>query len=155
MKENDQESFDNFHFKFFLFLALSFNQPQFCSTPLWNSLAITFANHSTVGTLPRGILITTNNTIYISHRENSQILVWYEGTNDPIIITSDDFSKPSSLFVTSNGDIYVDDENGRVQRWISQNKTWITAMNVTHHVGVCLSISMTICTVQCMMIIKW
>ncbi|CAF1408570.1 unnamed protein product [Adineta steineri] len=37
-----------------------------------------------------------------------------------------------SLFVTSNGDIYIDDgqKNGRVQKWIAETKTFVTVMNV-------------------------
>ncbi|CAF1540628.1 unnamed protein product [Adineta steineri] len=37
-----------------------------------------------------------------------------------------------SLFVTSNGDVYIDDgeKNGRVQKWIAETSTFDTVMNV-------------------------
>jgi hypothetical protein len=48
------------------------------------------------------------------------------------MIVSGNFTNPVSLFVTSNGDIYIDDgsKNGRVQKWISTTETFDTAMNV-------------------------
>lgn len=120
------------YFKFSFLAVLSFNQPNFSSTPIWNSNAITFADQSIVGEFPQSIFINTNNTIYIPHRENSTILVCHENSSNPIKITSGNFSQTFSLFVTSIGDIYIDDGavNGRVQKWISQNNTWITVMNV-------------------------
>ena len=58
--------------------------------------------------------------------------MWHEGNTNPTKIISGNFSSPYSLFVTSNGDIYINDGflNGRVQKWISQNNSWITVMNV-------------------------
>jgi hypothetical protein len=58
--------------------------------------------------------------------------VWNEGSESPTKTVSGNFTNPKSLFVTSNGDIYIDDgsENGRVQKWISTNKTFATVMNV-------------------------
>jgi hypothetical protein len=48
------------------------------------------------------------------------------------MIISGYFSNPDSLFVTSNGDIYIDDGQsiGRVQKWISSTNTFVTVMNV-------------------------
>jgi hypothetical protein len=114
-----------------LLSAVSFNQPNFSSTTIWHSNAITFANESIVSFNPDVIFITTNKTIYITHKRNSETFMWYEGNSNPTRITSDEFSSPHSLFVTSNGDIYVDDGwlNDRVQKWITQNNTWIAV----HH----------------------
>ncbi|CAF1488554.1 unnamed protein product, partial [Adineta steineri] len=111
---------------------LSFNQPKLSSTINWNPIAITFANQSIVGTQPLDIFINRNNTIYVPHRQEPHILVWHEDNNNEVTIIPGNFTKPGSLFVTSNGDIYIDDglENSRVQKWISSNKTWITVMNV-------------------------
>ena len=117
---------------FFFYLVVPFNQPQLCSTANWNSHGITFANQSIVGEYPQGIFITTNNTIYVPNKNTNEILVWYDGNINPTKITSGNFISPSSLFVTMNGDIYIDDgwKNGRVQKWISNNSTWIILMNV-------------------------
>jgi hypothetical protein len=115
-------------------LALSFNQPQFCPTATWNSNGITFANQSIVGWNPLAIFINTNNTIYVANRQTGEILVWDEGSIDPTEIILGNFSNPASLFVTSNGDIYIDDgqmENNRVvEKWISSTNTSVTVMNV-------------------------
>jgi hypothetical protein len=58
--------------------------------------------------------------------------VWHENSNNPTNIISGNFTNPLSLFVTSNGDIYIDDGefNGRVQKWIAQTNTIVTVMNV-------------------------
>ncbi|CAF1000742.1 unnamed protein product [Adineta steineri] len=58
--------------------------------------------------------------------------MWQEESVNPIKIISSDFKQPLSLFVTSNGDIYIDDghENGRVQRWNAATSTFVTVMNV-------------------------
>jgi sugar lactone lactonase YvrE len=99
---------------------------------MWNSNGITFANQSIVGDDPDAIFVNTNNTIYVANEENNQILVWNEGSESPTKIVSGNFTNTSSLFVTSNGDIYIDDgeENGRVQKWISTTETFDTVMNV-------------------------
>jgi hypothetical protein len=59
--------------------------------------------------------------------------VWNEGSINSTKIVSGNFTYPISLFVTSNGDIYIDDgyKNGRVQKWISTTETFVTVMNVT------------------------
>jgi hypothetical protein len=58
--------------------------------------------------------------------------VWHENSNNPTNIISGNFTNPESLFVTSNGDIYIDDGqiNGRVQKWIAKTGTFVTVMNV-------------------------
>jgi hypothetical protein len=99
---------------------------------MWNSNGITFANRSIVGVYPHAIFVNTNNTIYVAHPRSNQILVWNEGSINPTKIVSGNFTDPFSLFVTSNGDIYIDDgdENGRVQKWVSTTDTFATVMNV-------------------------
>ncbi|CAF4021345.1 unnamed protein product [Adineta steineri] len=119
-------------FYIFLVLGLSFNQPKFSPTPIWNSNGITFANQSIVGKEPCAIFVNTNNTIYVVHRQISAIVVWHEESVNPTNIIFGNFTRSTSLFVTSNGDIYFDDgaENGQVQRWIAETNTSITVMNV-------------------------
>jgi hypothetical protein len=58
--------------------------------------------------------------------------VWNENSNNPTNIISGNFTNPESLFVTSNGDIYIDDGqiNGQVQKWIAKTNTTVTVMNV-------------------------
>jgi len=89
-----------------------------------------------VGTNPHGIFVNSNNSIYILNRQTGQIHIWLnENHLNPTKTISGSLSDPLSLFVTTNGDIYVDNgkTNGRVDKWIRENETWISVMNVTSY----------------------
>ncbi|CAF0955861.1 unnamed protein product [Adineta steineri] len=79
------------------------------------------------------IFVSTNNTIYVANRENNTIVIWHEDSVSPKKIIPGNFTRSYCLFVTSNGDIYIDDgeRNGRVQKWIAEASTFITVMNVS------------------------
>jgi hypothetical protein len=115
-----------------LFLAPLFNQPKFCSTPVWNRNGTTFANRLTIGSNPRSIFINAKGSVYIVNRETNQILVWDENNIIPTKTISGNFLNALSIFVTSNGDIYIDDgqSNSRVEKLISNTNTFDTAMHV-------------------------
>jgi tripartite motif-containing protein 71 len=115
-----------------LFLALLFNQPKFCLTPVWNRNGITFANQSIIGSSPRTIFINGKDSVYTVNQETDQILVWDDNNSYIRKAISGYFFNPSSIFVTSNGDIYISDgqSSGRVQKWISSTNTFVTVMNV-------------------------
>ena len=84
--------------------------------------------------IPHGIFVNSNNSIYIVKQQTAQIHIWQnENHHNPTKTISSSLSYPSSLFVTTNGDIYVDNgyQNGRVDKWIVENETWISVMNVT------------------------
>ncbi|CAF4147008.1 unnamed protein product, partial [Adineta steineri] len=112
--------------------GLSFNQPKFCSIATWNLTGITIANQSIVGQYPSAIFVKTNNTIYVVNKEINTIVMWEEENINPTKIISGSFIEPVSLFVTSNGDIYIDDgyKNGQVQKWIAETNNFVTVMNV-------------------------
>jgi len=87
-----------------------------------------------VGTLLRGIFVNLNNSIFISNRETGQVHIWLnENHLNPTKTIEGSLLEPFSLFVTTNGDIYVDNgyQNGRVDKWIRENETWISVMNIT------------------------
>ncbi|CAF0857365.1 unnamed protein product [Adineta steineri] len=113
--------------------AISFNQPKFGPTPIWDSNGITFADQSIVGEHPLAIFVSKNDTIYVANQEDNTIVIWQEESVNPTKIISGNFTASNSLFVTSNGDIYIDDgeENGRVQKWSAETNTFVTVMNVT------------------------
>ncbi|CAF1506951.1 unnamed protein product, partial [Adineta steineri] len=115
------------------FLALSFNQPKFSPTPIWNANGITFADQSIVGEYPTAIFVNTNNAIYVVNGEDNTILIWHEESVNPTKIIHGSFTKSASIFVTSNGDIYIDDgsKNGQVQRWRAETGAFATVMNVS------------------------
>jgi hypothetical protein len=127
----NKSSSDSFEFLPFI-LVLSFNQPKICSTTIWNTDGITFADQTTVGIGPTDIFIDRNNTIYVINQEKKQILVWFNNSISPTKIISTSFSYLESMFVTNNGDIYISsgDSNGRVDKWISTTNTFVTVMNV-------------------------
>ncbi|CAF1480449.1 unnamed protein product [Adineta steineri] len=59
--------------------------------------------------------------------------MWQEESVNPTKIIHGNFTKPYSLFVTSDGDIYIDDaeKNGRVQKWSAATNIFVTVMNVS------------------------
>ena len=124
---------DNFKEKKMMFiLGPSYNQPKFSSCTTWHLDAITFVNISTIGTQPYGLFVDTNNSIYFADYGHSLVQVWLEGSTHPIRNITAGLLYPRSIFVTSTGDIYVD--NGavydRVDKWTSNTSTSTIAMRV-------------------------
>ncbi|CAF1000021.1 unnamed protein product [Adineta steineri] len=113
-------------------VALSFNQPKFCSTANWLSNGITVANQSIVGQDPTAIFVNTNNTVYVVNQESNTIVIWQEENVNPTNTIDGNFTNSTSLFVTSNDDIYIDVgfKNGRVQKWMAETGTFVMVMNV-------------------------
>ena len=101
----------------------------------WRADAITFATSATVGVYPCGIFINTQNTIYVADRVNGRIQMWLEGNDTPTAVVSNNLVYPLSLFVSSTGDIYIDNgyPNSRIDRWISGTRTSTTGMFVSKH----------------------
>jgi hypothetical protein len=87
---------------------------------------------SIIGSSPRTIFINANDSIYTINQETNQVLVWNDNNINLTKAISGNFSNPSSFFVTSNGDIYIDNGqlNGRVEKWISSTNKFATAMHV-------------------------
>ncbi len=114
-------------------LAIFYNQPKFSPCASWNPNATTFANISTVGSLPYGAFVDLNNTVYVAATSLSLVLVWSQGSNIPTRNISAGLSNPCGIFVTYNGDIYVDNgqSNGQVDMWTSNATNSINVMNVT------------------------
>jgi len=120
--------------QYFTIATFSFNQPRFRTNATWNSIATTFAKQSFVGQYPIGIFINSNNSIYLPNRQTGQIHMWQNDNHPNSTKTiSGSLADPLSLFVTTNGDIYVDNgrTHGRVDKWIRENETWISIMNVS------------------------
>jgi sugar lactone lactonase YvrE len=85
-----------------------------------------------VGSDPFGLFVTTNNTLYVVFMSYNYIQVWLEGNTNPTRIISGNISNSYSLFVTSSGDIYVDNgaSYGRVDKWLSNTTSSTPAMYV-------------------------
>ncbi|CAF4380599.1 unnamed protein product, partial [Adineta steineri] len=88
--------------------SLSYNQPQLCSNTSWYSNATTLLSNSSIGLLPYGIFVDGINTLYVVSRSKNRVFVWPQGNSAPTKNISGNFNNSYSLFVSMNGDIYID-----------------------------------------------
>jgi hypothetical protein len=87
----------------------------------------------------------------MADRGNNRILIWFNDSINPTRIIFDDLSSPYSIFVTINGDIYVDNgvPNNRVDKWTLNRNSSVVAMHVS---GRCLDLFVDISnTLYCSM----
>jgi sugar lactone lactonase YvrE len=102
-----------------LSIEVFYNKPEFvCPNTTWNDTGETFINNITHSSQPRGIFVDNEDRVYVSFVGSSQrISIW---SNDGINVDrniSDNTSDSCSLFVTPNGDIYIDNAaNSRIDR---------------------------------------
>ena len=117
-------------------LAISFNQPTLSSCAIWSSNAITFINETSIGLLPFGLFVNEKDQVYIPARLKDEIDIYYANGTDPNRTVSGDLSKPHSVFVNDNGDIYVDNggKNSRIDKWTA-NQTKVKGVMKTN--GTC------------------
>jgi hypothetical protein len=125
--------FGRFLSSFSYILAVFYNQPKFSPCTSWNPNATTFANNSTVGSQPLDVFVDLNNTVYVAATNLNQVLVWSQGSNIPTRNISAGLSNPCGIFVTNNGDIYVNNgqNNGQVDMWTSNATNSVNVMSVT------------------------
>jgi hypothetical protein len=120
------------HLDHFFFLAISLNRPKLCANATWNPNGTTFADNNTVGTNPYGVFVDINNTVYATASSLNQVQVWYKGNANATKTISGNLNSPMALFVTTNGDLYVDNgANGRVDKWIANTNNSVFVMNVS------------------------
>jgi len=64
-------------------------------------------------------LVDINNTVYLADQWNNRVLVWLEGSVNITRSFNGTLKTPMSLFITTNGDIYVDNgrSNNEVDKW--------------------------------------
>lgn len=97
----------------------------------WNPNATTIANQSLLNTYTYAVFVDRNNTIYVPALSANKTFIWSAGSISPTRILSG-MSLPNSIFVTSTGDIYVDNGavNGQVDKFIPTSDTAVFAMHV-------------------------
>jgi hypothetical protein len=102
-----------------LYLVPSYNQPKFCSNASWNLNATIIADNNTVGKSPTNLFVDTNNTIYVIDRSNRRVQIWLNSSVSPTRTISGNLSSPFALFVTTSGDLYVDNLwfSDRIEKW--------------------------------------
>ncbi|CAF1049894.1 unnamed protein product [Adineta steineri] len=112
--------------------SLSYSQPTFCSNAIWSPNAVTFASSSTIGTLPYGIFIDGINTVYIPNRVTNTILSWPQWSTSSTSKSYTNLSNPFSLFMSINGDTYIDNGYlyGRVDKYTFNTSNRVTVMNI-------------------------
>ncbi|CAF1114226.1 unnamed protein product [Adineta steineri] len=111
---------------------ISYNMPKFTAYTTWSSNGITFANTTVVGTYPYGVFVDNNNTVYVCEYSLNRVQAWSEGSSKPTRNISGNLNSPYTVFVTSNGDVYVDNgyANSRVDKWAFNTTNSTVAMNV-------------------------
>ena len=120
-------------------LAISYNAPRLSPCATWDEDGITFINNSAGISHPTGILVTVDDTVYVSMPDLQQIQVWTEDSSIPTMNRSINASAPRAVFVTINRDIYVDGGNfqDRVDKWV-WNAT--VSIPVMHKSGTCFGL---------------
>ena len=118
------------------YLDVSYNQPKFDEFASWSANAITFATNATVGSYPYSLFVNTNNTVFVVNRVNNLIQIWDDKSINPTKTLARNLSTPRNIFVTVNGEIYVDSNtnNNQVEKWNSSTNNSIIAMYVG---GIC------------------
>ena len=114
-------------------LVQSFNLPKLCPNASWNPNATTFADNVTVGRIPHGIFVNTNNTVFVANRDTGNILIWRNGSFTPTINISSSAATPSCLFATADDQIFIDNQvpNSRVDRW-TLNQTQLPSLTFAY-----------------------
>lgn len=117
---------------FFFDVVTSYNKPRFSPCATWKPDAITFTNSSVVGRDPYGIFIDRQNRIYINDKDNNRAYVWPNETSIPARNLTTNLMNPFAIFVTSNGDIYVDSgkQHGQVNKWSPNDTNPTNSMSV-------------------------
>jgi hypothetical protein len=115
------------------FIVQLFNQPKLCPNASWGVNATTFANQPIVYSVSHGFFIDFNDTIYFPDNGDNCILVWFKNSTYPAQKFIVQLPHYTSLFVTTNGDIYFENgnETGRIDKWElnATNSTFVTRFN--------------------------
>ncbi|CAF0793734.1 unnamed protein product [Adineta steineri] len=111
-------------------IGLFYNLPKFSAYATWSANGVTVFDSGSG--FVYGIFIDTNNTLYISEWSQNMIQVWLENSTIPIRNISGGLSLPYTIFVTVNGDIYVDNgySNSQVDKWTENSTIGVSVMNV-------------------------
>jgi hypothetical protein len=89
------------------------------------------------------MFVDINNTVYVSEQSRNQVQVWAEGSINPMKTISGSLSAPHSIFVTIDGDVYIDNGGiGQVMKWTLNTTSSVVVMSVsTHCYGLFIDIS--------------
>ncbi|CAF1145082.1 unnamed protein product [Adineta steineri] len=137
------------------YLDVSYNQPQFNECTTWNTTGISFQPNFTFSN-PFGIFIDRNNSIYVGDQPLYYIFMWINNSFQLMkTISINNSISGNSIFVTNNGDIFVDTNVG-VQKWTLYSNNSTTVMYVNSLcVGLFVDINDTLyCSISSLNIVK-
>ncbi len=102
---------------------------------IWKPNAINFANLTANGSFSYGLFVDEKNSVYVADKANSRVQVWFEGNNTLARTISGSLNNPNSVFVSIDGDVYVDNgyANGRVDEWKANSTSSVMVMNIPGH----------------------
>ena len=118
-------------------VGVSFNQPKLCPNATWNKNGTALADNNAIGSHPQAIFINTNNTVYAANYLDGRIHIWLEGSTNSTSIIAPNSTDAYTLFVTPQGDIYIDDWSlNRINVCRKNETSCLSTLNVG---GGCLS----------------
>jgi hypothetical protein len=114
-------------------LEISVNRPYFPANASWNTNGATLADYKMIGNYSYGLFVDIYDTVYLADYTNCHVWVWTSGSSIPTRNISGGLMSIESVFVTSNGDVYVDNgyAGGRVDKWELNGTIGIQVMNVS------------------------
>ncbi|CAF4636976.1 unnamed protein product, partial [Rotaria sp. Silwood2] len=114
----------------------SLNQPKFCPVVSWQTNGSIIANSTMIGTVPIGMFIDNNNTIYITDQHDKPLRIYNERDSKLKIINLTNFSPSNGIFITNHGEIYLSSqtEHSQIVKWSKDLKTHVTVANIE---GIC------------------
>lgn len=85
------------------------------------------------------MFVDNQNNVYVAATTLNKAVLWQENNFTPIRNIAGNLNRPSGIFVTFNGDIYVDNgfSYGRVDKWTPNATSAVVAMN---HNGTCFGV---------------
>ncbi|CAF1224557.1 unnamed protein product, partial [Didymodactylos carnosus] len=113
--------------------------PTVCSSYMWNATAQVInidSSGSTQVSAPYDVAIDSNQNIYVADYNNQRVQQWQSGQKNGSTIAGvtgqggngfNQFNRPTSVFVDTNGNLYVADrDNYRIQRWAPNSVIGVT-----------------------------
>ncbi|UJR06735.1 hypothetical protein I4U23_011024 [Adineta vaga] len=88
---------------------VSYNQPKLDPYAVWNTNALILTNSSIDSNFTRGLFVDTNDTIYVVDLTNNRVVVWLNNSVNPTITIYGNMTKPLTIFVATNGDMFISD----------------------------------------------
>ncbi|CAF1316991.1 unnamed protein product [Adineta ricciae] len=126
--------------------TVSYNQPKFCSTALWNANATTFATEDKIGTHSHGIFVDKNNNIYVPNWSSNKIVLWHNNSKTEYKTFAGNLSSPQSVFVTLSGDMYVANvQSGWITKFtLNETRSTLTINKMGNCLCVFVDVNITI-----------